>query len=92
VIFVTFVVKQPTNSKANSYESTAGVTYGNRGASPVHKQYQSALGNADSMSATRFLEELGKLPLHYQPGSTSHPQTLIASSSRRWWSRRLRTE
>jgi hypothetical protein len=29
------------------------------------------------MSATQlFLEELGKLPLHYQPGSTSHPQTL----------------
>lgn len=60
--------RQPTLQ--DMMRHTAGVTYGNRGDSPLHKQYQGALGNADSLTATRFLEELGKLPLHYQPGST----------------------
>ncbi len=48
---------------------TAGVTYGNRGESALHKIYESRLQNADGMTADQFLSALGQLPLHYQPGT-----------------------
>jgi hypothetical protein len=37
---------------------TAGVSYGNRGDTPLHNQ-----------SGADFLKELGQLPLHFQPGT-----------------------
>ena len=49
---------------------TAGVSYGNRGDTPLHKLYSSKLRSADGQPSAEFLDELGKLPLHYQPGST----------------------
>jgi CubicO group peptidase (beta-lactamase class C family) len=48
---------------------TAGVSYGNRGDTPLHKLYQSKLLSADRQTGPQLLEELGKLPLHYQPGT-----------------------
>lgn len=49
---------------------TAGITYGNRGASELHKMYpQDSTNSADSLSGPEFLEKLGALPLHYQPGT-----------------------
>src|SRR4029453_16863040 len=47
---------------------TAGVTYGNQGTTELHKRYPS--GNvSDTMTGSQFLDTLGKLPLHYQPGT-----------------------
>jgi CubicO group peptidase (beta-lactamase class C family) len=48
---------------------TAGVSYGNRGDTPLHQLYSTRLTNAAGQSSAQFLEELGKLPLHYQPGT-----------------------
>jgi CubicO group peptidase (beta-lactamase class C family) len=48
---------------------TAGVSYGNRGDTPLHRLYEQRVKNAANQSAPQFLEELGKLPLHYQPGT-----------------------
>ena len=48
---------------------TAGVSYGNRGDTPLHTLYSQKLRSADGQSAEEFLTELGKLPLHYQPGT-----------------------
>jgi CubicO group peptidase (beta-lactamase class C family) len=59
--------RQPT--LLDMMRHTAGVTYGNRGTTPLHARYTKALGNADAMSSTQLLETLGTLPLHYQPGS-----------------------
>jgi len=50
---------------------TAGLTYGNRGDTPLHKAYpQGSQDSADTMTSTEFLSKLAALPLHYQPGST----------------------
>jgi CubicO group peptidase (beta-lactamase class C family) len=58
--------RQPTLQ--DMLRHTAGVTYGNQGTSELHKRYPG--GNvADTMSGPRFLETLGTLPLHYQPGT-----------------------
>jgi len=49
---------------------TAGFTYGNQGTTLLHKQYPGGSGNvADTMTGPEFVEALGKLPLHYQPGT-----------------------
>ena len=49
---------------------TAGLTYGNRGDTPLHKAYPQGSGDsADAMTGSEFLSKLGALPLHYQPGS-----------------------
>jgi CubicO group peptidase (beta-lactamase class C family) len=59
--------RQPTLQ--DMMRHTAGVTYGNQGTSELHKRYPA--GNvAETMSGPQFLETLGKLPLHYQPGTT----------------------
>ncbi len=59
--------RQPTLQ--DMMRHTAGVTYGNQGTTELHKRYPS--GNvSDTMTGTQFLETLGKLPLHYQPGTT----------------------
>jgi len=59
--------RQPTLQ--DMLRHTAGVSYGNRGDTPLHKLYQSRLKRADEQTGAQFLEELGKLPLHYQPGT-----------------------
>ena len=49
---------------------TAGFTYGNQGSTALHKAYPGGSGNvADTMTGAEFVEALGKLPLHYQPGT-----------------------
>ena len=48
---------------------TAGVSYGNRGDTPLHKLYEMTLKNAATQSGDDFLKALGSLPLHYQPGT-----------------------
>ncbi|HET9540363.1 MAG TPA: serine hydrolase domain-containing protein [Candidatus Limnocylindria bacterium] len=60
--------RQPTLQ--DMLRHTAGVSYGNRGDTPLHKLYSQKLRSADGQSTEEFLAELGKLPLHYQPGST----------------------
>jgi CubicO group peptidase (beta-lactamase class C family) len=59
--------RQPTLQ--DMLRHTAGVSYGNRGDTPLHKLYESKLKSAANQSGPEFLQELGKLPLHYQPGS-----------------------
>jgi len=59
--------RQPTLQ--DMLRHTAGVSYGNRGDTPLHKLYESKLKSAANQSGAEFLEELGKLPLHYQPGT-----------------------
>jgi CubicO group peptidase (beta-lactamase class C family) len=45
---------------------TAGVTYGNRGDSELYKLY--ATLSPGNQTGPEFLDRLGELPLHYQPG------------------------
>ncbi len=59
--------RQPTLQ--DMLRHTAGVSYGNRGDTPLHKLYESKLVSAASQSGADFLKELGKLPLHFQPGT-----------------------
>jgi CubicO group peptidase (beta-lactamase class C family) len=59
--------RQPTLQ--DMLRHTAGVSYGNRGDTPLHKLYESRLKSAAQQTSAQFLEELGKLPLHYQPGT-----------------------
>jgi CubicO group peptidase (beta-lactamase class C family) len=59
--------RQPTLQ--DMLRHTAGVSYGNRGNTPLHKLYSSRLRGANDMSSAQLLEELGKLPLHYEPGT-----------------------
>ncbi len=57
-------LRQPTLQDLMRH--TAGVTYGNRGESELHKAYSTL--SPGRQSGTEFLEALSKLPLHYQPG------------------------
>jgi len=59
--------RQPTLQ--DMLRHTAGVSYGNRGDTPLHKQYERELKSAADQSGAQFLQALGKLPLHYQPGT-----------------------
>src|SRR5579871_584178 len=59
--------RQPTLQ--DMLRHTAGVSYGNRGDTPLHRLYESRLKSAATQSGTEFLDELGKLPLHYEPGT-----------------------
>jgi len=59
--------RQPTLQ--DMLRHTAGVSYGNRGDTPLHKLYEARLKSAANQSGAEFLQELGKLPLHYQPGT-----------------------
>ena len=59
--------RQPTLQ--DMLRHTAGVSYGNRGDTPLHRLYELRVKSAASQTAPQFLEELGKLPLHYQPGT-----------------------
>jgi CubicO group peptidase (beta-lactamase class C family) len=59
--------RQPTLQ--DMLRHTAGVSYGNRGDTPLHKLYEARLKSAAQQTGAQFLDELGKLPLHYQPGT-----------------------
>lgn len=59
--------RQPTLQ--DMLRHTAGVSYGNRGDTPLHKLYENELKSAAVQSGAEFLQALGKLPLHYQPGT-----------------------
>jgi CubicO group peptidase (beta-lactamase class C family) len=59
--------RQPTLQ--DMLRHTAGVSYGNRGDTPLHKLYASTLRGANDMGSEQLLTELGKLPLHYEPGT-----------------------
>ena len=59
--------RQPTLQ--DMLRHTAGVSYGNRGDTPLHKLYERELKSAANQSGAEFLQALGKLPLHYQPGT-----------------------
>jgi len=59
--------RQPTLQ--DMLRHTAGVSYGNRGDTPLHKLYERELKSAADQSGAEFLQALGKLPLHYQPGT-----------------------
>src|SRR6202034_253154 len=56
--------RQPTLQ--DMLRHTAGVSYGNRGDTPLHKLYESKLKSAENQSGAEFLQELGQLPLHFQ--------------------------
>lgn len=46
---------------------TAGVTYGSRGTSDLHKRYGEL--RLDVLSGAAFIDRLSALPLHFQPGT-----------------------
>ena len=49
---------------------TAGFTYGNRGTTPLYKNYPQSSGDvADNMPSDSFLKKIGGLALFYQPGT-----------------------
>ena len=59
--------RQPTLQ--DMLRHTAGVSYGNRGDTPLQTLYALRLKSAATQSGAEFLTELGALPLHYQPGT-----------------------
>lgn len=61
-------VRQPTIQ--DFLRHTAGVLYGGRGTSALHKLYPpSSSVSGRTMTGAEFLEKLGSLPLAYQPGT-----------------------
>ncbi|MGZ8264287.1 MAG: serine hydrolase domain-containing protein [Burkholderiales bacterium] len=49
---------------------TAGLTYGNRGSTAFYKRYLSSSDVvAEQMTGAEFLQKLGELPLHFEPGT-----------------------
>jgi len=49
---------------------TAGLTYGRRGKDDLSKEYpQSSNLSAENMTGQEFIDQLARLPLHYQPGT-----------------------
>jgi CubicO group peptidase (beta-lactamase class C family) len=59
--------RQPTLQ--DMLRHTAGVSYGNRGDSPLHKRYGAAVRSANVQTSAEFLQALQSLPLFYQPGT-----------------------
>ena len=48
---------------------TAGLSYGSATGSELAKRYAAEFAKLNAMKPTEFVDRLGKLPLHYQPGS-----------------------
>jgi CubicO group peptidase (beta-lactamase class C family) len=49
---------------------TSGITYGNRGSTPVHKMFPASSASAGTdLTGKEFIERLSKVNLLYQPGS-----------------------
>jgi CubicO group peptidase (beta-lactamase class C family) len=59
--------RQPTLQ--DMLRHTAGVSYGNRGDSPLHKRYSDAVRSANVQTSGDFLQALSSLPLFYEPGT-----------------------
>lgn len=59
--------RQPTLQ--DMLRHTAGVSYGNRGESPLHKLYELRIKSAATQTSDEFLKELSALPLFYHPGT-----------------------
>jgi CubicO group peptidase (beta-lactamase class C family) len=59
--------RQPTLQ--DMLRHTAGVSYGNRGDSPLHKLYELRIKSAATQTSDEFLKELSSLPLFYHPGT-----------------------
>jgi CubicO group peptidase (beta-lactamase class C family) len=59
--------RQPTLQ--DMLRHTAGVSYGNRGESPLHALYGLRIKSAATQSSDEFLKELSALPLFYHPGT-----------------------
>jgi CubicO group peptidase (beta-lactamase class C family) len=59
--------RQPTLQ--DMLRHTAGVSYGNRGDSPLHKRYSEAVKSANVQTSAEFLQALRSLPLFYEPGT-----------------------
>ncbi|MCC6531066.1 MAG: beta-lactamase family protein [Burkholderiales bacterium] len=61
---------QRTMTVRDLMRHTAGLTYGNRGSTALHQRYPSSSDEvAARMTGAEFLQRLGELPLHYEPGS-----------------------
>ena len=61
-------VRQPTIQ--DFLRHTAGVLYGGRGTSALHKMYPASSSvSGRTMTGAEFLDKLGSLPLAYQPGT-----------------------
>ena len=61
-------VRQPTLQ--DFLRHTAGVLYGGRGASALHKMYPASSSTSGrTMTSAEFIAKLGSLPLAYQPGT-----------------------
>lgn len=59
--------RQPTLQ--DMLRHTAGVSYGNRGDSPLHTLYGLRIKSAATQTSDEFLKELSGLPLFYHPGT-----------------------
>lgn len=59
--------RQPTLQ--DMLRHTAGVSYGNRGDSALHRLYGDRVKGGNAQSPAEFLEALASLPLFYQPGT-----------------------
>lgn len=59
--------RQPTLQ--DMLRHTAGVSYGNRGESPLHRMYEQRVRGGTSQSGDEFLAALAGLPLFYHPGT-----------------------
>jgi CubicO group peptidase (beta-lactamase class C family) len=59
--------RQPTLQ--DMLRHTAGVSYGNRGDSPLHQLYGLRIKSAATQTSDEFLKELSALPLFYHPGT-----------------------
>jgi CubicO group peptidase (beta-lactamase class C family) len=59
--------RQPTLQ--DMLRHTAGVSYGNRGDSPLHTLYELRIKSAATQTSDEFLKELSSLPLFYHPGT-----------------------
>ncbi len=59
--------RQPTLQ--DMLRHTAGVSYGNRGDSPLYRLYGLRIKSAATQTSDEFLKELSSLPLFYQPGT-----------------------
>lgn len=59
--------RQPTLQ--DMLRHTAGVSYGNRGDSPLHRLYGLRVRGGNAQTADEFLKELSELPLFYHPGT-----------------------
>jgi CubicO group peptidase (beta-lactamase class C family) len=67
---VTTVPAQRSITLMDLARHTSGITYGGRGATPVHKMYPTSSNwSGENLTGAQFLEQLSKAALLYQPGT-----------------------